>query len=120
MHEMSIVMRLVDIAADHAKRSNAKKVDKVIVQVGELTGAVPSYLEMFYPAVVEGTILDGSELVVETVEALVFCKDCGRTYNPVKEPDMKCPVCTSQKCDVIEGNGILVKCIVIADEEVVA
>ena len=108
MHEMSIVIRFTDIAKDFAVKNNAAKVNKVVLQVGELTGAVPRYLEMFYPAVVEGTLLEGSKLVVETIEASVFCTNCGTTYNPCRT-ELKCPKCQSEQCDVIDGMSMFVK-----------
>lgn len=114
MHEMSIVMRFVDIATEYAVDNHAQKVERVVLQIGELTGAVPHYLEMFYPAVVEGTILEGSELVVETIEASVFCTDCGTTYNPSKT-ELKCPSCQSENCDVIDGQQMFVKEIAIVE-----
>jgi hydrogenase nickel incorporation protein HypA/HybF len=114
MHEMSIVMRFVDIAKEYAIKNNAEKVNKVVLQVGELTGVVPRYLHMFYPVVVEGTILEGSELVVEPVEASVFCIECATTYNPTKT-DLKCPKCHSERCDVIDGKQLFVKEIVIKE-----
>ncbi|HWR22262.1 MAG TPA: hydrogenase maturation nickel metallochaperone HypA [Feifaniaceae bacterium] len=115
MHEMSIVMRLADIAMDYARRNNAKRISRVVVQVGELTGAVPRYLSMFYPAVAEGTLLEGSELVVETIAASVFCTDCGSTYNPTRTPEMKCPECGGESCDTIEGKSMFVKEIAIEE-----
>lgn len=114
MHEMSLVINFVDIAKEYASKANAAKVEKVVLQVGELTGAVPHYLEIFYPAVVEGTILEGSELIIETVEASVFCTDCGTTYNPCKT-DLKCPNCQSEKCDIIDGQRMFVKEIAIVE-----
>lgn len=111
---MSIVMRFVDIATKYAVDNHAQKVERVVLQIGELTGAVPYYLEMFYPAVVEGTILEGSELVVESIEGSVFCTDCGTTYNPSKT-ELKCPSCQGDNGDVIDGQQMFVKEIVIVE-----
>lgn len=108
MHEMSIVLSFVKMAEDFAVKNNAAKVLKVVLQVGELSGIVPQYLEEFYPVVVEGTMLEGSDLVIETIEASVFCTDCATTYNPVKT-DLKCPNCGSKQRDVIEGKGLFIK-----------
>lgn len=112
MHEMGIVMKFVDIAKEYAVNNNAEKVKKVVLQVGELTGVVPRFLQIFYPAVVEGTILEGSELVVEVIEGRVSCTDCGKTYNPSKT-DLKCPNCGSERCDIIDGRRLFVKEIAI-------
>jgi hydrogenase nickel incorporation protein HypA/HybF len=108
MHEMSIVVSFVKTVEEYAVKNNAAKVLKVVLQVGEISGVEPRYLREFYPDVVEGTILEGSELVIEMVEAIVFCTECAATYNPTKT-DMKCPECASEQCDVIDGRGLLIK-----------
>ncbi|MEL7563324.1 MAG: hydrogenase maturation nickel metallochaperone HypA [Dehalobacterium sp.] len=118
MHEMSIVMKFVEIAQEYAVKNNAEKVDKVVLLVGEITGVVPHYLKMFYPVVVEGMILEGSELVIETVEASVFCTDCATTYNPC-HTELICPNCGSERCDVIDGKQLFVKEIAIKNRAAV-
>ena len=107
-------MRFVDIATEFAEKNSAQKVYRVCLQVGELTGVVPRYLEMFCPSVVQGTILEGSELVIDFVEGRVFCTSCGATYNPAKT-SMKYPNCGKERCDVIEGNHLYVTEMAIGD-----
>jgi hydrogenase nickel incorporation protein HypA/HybF len=114
MHEMSIVVSFVKMAEEYAVKNNAEKVLKVVLQLGELSGIEARYLHEFYPDVVEGTMLEGSELVIETIEASVFCTDCATTYNPTKS-DLKCPACGSEKCDVIDGRGLFIKEIAIKE-----
>ena len=108
MHEMSIVVSFVKMAEEYAVKNNAAKVVKVVLQLGEISGIEQRYLHDFYPSVIEGTILEGSELVIETIEASVFCTNCATTYNPTKS-DLKCPACGSEKCDVIDGRGLSIK-----------
>jgi hydrogenase nickel incorporation protein HypA/HybF len=108
MHEMSIVVSFVKMAEEYAVKSNAEKVIKVVLQLGEISGIEPRYINEFYPVVVEGTMLEGSELVIETIAASVFCNGCGTTYNPTKT-DFKCPNCGSEQCDVIDGRGLFIK-----------
>lgn len=112
MHEMGIVVGLVDMAVEHAEKNHATRVHRVVLQVGGISGVVPRYLLEFYPVVVEGTMLEGSELVIEPVEASVFCTKCATTYDPCRT-EMVCPKCGSEECDVIEGRGLMVKEIVI-------
>jgi len=114
MHEMSIVVSFVNMAEDFAVKNNAAKVLKVVLQLGELSGIEPRYLHEFYPVVIEGTMLAGSELVIETIEASVFCTSCAATYNPTKT-DLKCPKCKSEQCDVIDGRGLFIKEIAIEE-----
>jgi len=114
MHEMGIVLSFVEMAEEFAAKNNAAKVLKVVLQLGEISGIEPRYLHEFYPVVIEGTILEGSELVIETIAASVFCTGCGTTYNPTRT-DFKCPDCGSGRCDVIDGRGLFVKEIAIAE-----
>lgn len=108
MHEMSIVVSFVKMTEDFAVKNNAARVVKVVLQLGEISGIEPRYLHEFYPTVIEGTMLEGSELVIETIEASVFCTNCATTYNPTKS-DLKCPACESERCDVIDGRGLYIK-----------
>jgi hydrogenase nickel incorporation protein HypA/HybF len=108
MHEMSLVLKFVEIATEYAKANDASSVKKVVLQIGELSGVVPEYLHMFYPVVVKDTLLENSELEVEMTDALVFCKKCAKSYNPTKS-DGKCPQCGSDECDIIDGMGLFVK-----------
>lgn len=114
MHEMGIVVSLVKMAEEYAIKNKAAKVLKVVLQLGEISGIEARYLSEFYPVVVEGTLLEGSELVIETIEASVFCTDCATTYNPMQS-DLKCPNCGGENCDVIDGRGLFIKEIGIAE-----
>jgi len=108
MHEMGIVVSFVKMAEEYAVRNNAARVLKVVLQLGEISGIEARYLTEFYPVVVEGTMLEGSELVIETIEASVFCTDCATTYNPMHS-DLKCPTCGGEHCDIIDGRGLFIK-----------
>lgn len=108
MHELSIVVRFTDMAADFAKEHHAKEVKQVTLEVGALTGVEPKYLLDYYPDVVRGTILEGSKLVVEEVEGRAFCTECATVYNPL-QTDMKCPSCGSQACNILEGKELILK-----------
>lgn len=108
MHEMGIVVSFVKTAEEYAVKNNAARVLKVVLQLGEISGIESRYLLEFYPVVVEGTMLEGSELLIETIEASVFCTDCGTTYNPTRT-ELKCPDCGGEQCDVIDGRGLFIK-----------
>lgn len=112
MHEMGIVVSFVKMAEEYAVRNDAARVLRVVLELGDISGIEPRYLLEFYPVVVEGTMLEGSELVIEAIEASVFCTDCGTTYNPTRT-DYQCPNCESDNCDVIDGRGLFVKEIAI-------
>jgi hydrogenase nickel incorporation protein HypA/HybF len=115
MHEMGIVVSFVKMAEEYAARNNAASVSRVVLELGEISGIESRYLFEFYPVVVEGTMLEGSELVIETVEASVFCTDCATTYNPTRT-DYRCPNCEGLSCDVIDGRGLFIKEIAVIEQ----
>ena len=45
MHEYSIVQSLLESCEEHAKSNDAKKVTKVVVKIGVLSGVEPELLQ---------------------------------------------------------------------------
>ncbi len=115
MHEMSIVLRVVNIALDFAERSHAESVERVVVQVGEMSGYVPHYLRAYYPAAVKGTLLEGSKLVLETLKAELCCLDCETVYRPEPSKEIRCPHCQSKAFRIDRGTDLFIKEIVIRE-----
>ena len=113
MHEMSVVLRLTGIALKVAEQNCAAVVERVIVQVGEMSGYVPRYLYAYYPAAVRGTLLEGSQLTVETLPARLVCLGCGTDYRPEKTDVIRCPLCKSAAFRIEAGTEVFVKEIVI-------
>lgn len=108
MHELGIVQHFVDLAERYVKEAGENEAAFVTLQVGELTGVVPRYVQMYYPIVVQGTLLAGSELRVELVEAEALCKDCGEIYHYPPQGSC-CPKCGSINREIITGQTLLLK-----------
>ena len=117
MHEMSYILRLANMASETAKANNARSVESVSIQVGEMTGLIPEYLHRYYPKAVEGTILEGSKLEIEYLPVQVRCKNCGSTYHPDRTNEYLCPFCHSAGSELLHGREFLIKNIVIDDDQ---
>lgn len=109
MHEMSYVVRFVNLAIETAKKNDARAVHSITVQVGEMTDIEPYYLRHYYPTAVKDTILEGSVLHVERVPAKILCNECGREYHPSRDNYYLCPDCSSGNGRVLEGRSIELK-----------
>ncbi len=109
MHEMSYVVKFVNDAIDAAVAGDAKKVVSITVSVGEMTGVLPEYLYKYYPDAVRGTILEGSELIVDTVPVKTVCLKCGESYHPVKDNGYTCPHCGDSAGRVIAGRDVVLE-----------
>lgn len=103
MHELSYMARMVNTAISAAHENNIKRIGSMEIAVGEMTGLVPEYLEHYYPAATEGTVLEGSKLIIDFCPVKARCQDCGNEYAPSRENSYKCPACGSVKASILSG-----------------
>ena len=77
MHEMSIAMAVVDqVEQAAAEAGGVTAVTSVRLQVGELAGVVPDALSFCFELACAGTVLEGAELVTESVPGRARCEPC--------------------------------------------
>ena len=119
MHEMGIVLRIVQTAAAFAEENRIDNVRTLTVQIGEASGALPRYVESFFTEVVKDyPALKDCKIHTELVPAKLFCFECGTTWIPEddekSEKDhehevVRCPECGSEKYRFIEGRNVIIK-----------
>ena len=112
MHELGILIAMVHTVEDVIQEEGPGKVEKIVIEVGELSGVVPRYLEECWPAARYKTSMEETELVVEIIPGLVQCRDCGRVFDAV-DSDMSCPDCGSQDMEILSGNDLMIKEILV-------
>ncbi len=115
MHEMSYLVRVISLAAEIAEENGAKKVKKIVVDVGKTSGVMPYYMYKYYPEASKGTIIEGAELVCEEIPVKAFCEECSNEYYPVKENRYLCPHCGGRKARIIEGRDVALRNVEIED-----
>ena len=115
MHEMSYILKMVNMACEIAAENQAKKVRMIEIDVGQTTGVMPYYMSKYYPEAVKGTILEGSELVCNDVPVKAYCEECGNEYYPTRENRYICPNCGGRRAHIIEGKDVVLKNVVIEE-----
>ncbi len=108
MHELGITQSIVEIAERTAKQQRATKILSVTVEVGSLSGVVPEALEFCFEACSKETLLDGSQLLIDRVQARAECCDCGREF-PLEELLACCPDCGSAASTLLSGEELRIK-----------
>ena len=109
MHELGIVFHVMKTIEDVAKEQNLTKVSKVVLEVGEVSTVIPEYLEDCWKwACKRNELFLESSLVHETIEAVTFCEDCGKTYETVKYAKI-CPYCKSENTYLLKGSEVQIK-----------
>jgi hydrogenase nickel incorporation protein HypA/HybF len=106
MHELSIALSIVELAADEAERRGAVRIDAVHLKLGDMSGVSPESLLFSYDLACEGTPLEGSALVIEKVPVMVYCSACSIETNPPSIQSLCCPVCETPTPQVTRGKEI--------------
>ena len=81
MHELGVVFEVVRTVLDFAEKNGVTKIEKVVLQIGELSSMIPKYIEACYPAAVDGTIMEDTKLEIEILPGNVICKSCNLVFN---------------------------------------
>jgi len=105
MHEYSIVQSLIDLAEENAKKNNAKKVTKIEIKVGVLSGVEIPLLETAFNTFKEDTICNDAEFIIISQPVVVKCRNCEQE-NELKKNEYECPNCKSQNLEVLDGEDM--------------
>ncbi len=117
MHELGIVCAVIDTIDKLCVEQDVPYVDTVVLEVGELSGMVPAYIEDCYPAVTYNKErFKDSKLRIDVVEGEAKCQKCGEVFNVVANEGY-CPKCDSFDKDVLSGLDFMIKEIIVPEEE---
>lgn len=94
MHEYHIVEGVVKQILEKAKNSNAKKITKVTLVLGELSGLQEESIRAYFDSLSKENLLEGAELAIKHVKSKLKCKDCGTIFEHERS-DFNCPKCCS-------------------------
>lgn len=108
MHELGICDALLKMVDGIARDEGLACVRKVTVEVGSLSGVVPSYLADCWEAVTDGTPYSDTAFVVETLPGTAQCIDCGEKFTADIEK-LTCPHCGGKKLTPLTGRELTLK-----------
>lgn len=109
MHELGVVFHIIRSVEKAAEENELTEVSKVILELGEVSTVIPEYLtDCWKWASDKNDLVRGASLEVETIPALTFCENCGKTY-PTVEHGKICPYCESEKTWLAQGNEVKIK-----------
>lgn len=112
MHELGVLLQVVKQVEGVARQNKVSHIEKVVLQVGELSSMIPAYMYKLYPMATEGSILAGSELHIDILPANALCKDCRKVFGIVEHQGI-CPYCASPSHEIISGREFMIKEILV-------
>jgi hydrogenase nickel incorporation protein HypA/HybF len=115
MHEMGIAMQIVKIATEAIPEDAGNHpVVRVNLKVGKMTAVVPDSLRFCFEIVTKDTPLSGATLVIEEIQVIATCCDCGHHWT-ITGPAFVCPECNSGQLQIVSGKELDVESIELAD-----
>jgi hydrogenase nickel incorporation protein HypA/HybF len=112
MHELSIVMSIIDIATKQLQGIDATEIEEIELEIGTLSGIEEKSFDFAWNQAVRNTPLQNSIRVVNKIEAVATCIDCMIDFSVENLYDA-CPVCGEHFLNINKGKELKVKSIVV-------
>jgi hydrogenase nickel incorporation protein HypA/HybF len=113
MHELSIVMSIVDIAEQQVRQAGARRVDSIELEIGDLAGIEPAALDFAWEAAVRDTVLATARREINHIPGRARCAECGQTYRLEHHYD-PCPHCGNMLHQLLSGRELRVKALTVS------
>ncbi len=110
MHEMAITQSMVDLVLEEARKGGARKVTRINLVLGELSGVVGDCIELYFGLMSRDTAAEGAVISIKSVPTRVRCRKCAREFD-VKDLDWICPECRSASVELVAGRELFVESI---------
>lgn len=115
MHELSIAMSLVEVAAEKAAELGGVRVQSLRLRLGPLSGVVKEALLFSFDLAAQGTPLEGARLEIEDVPVTVHCPLCGVEQPLPSIQSFHCPICGTPTPDVVQGRELELTALEVQD-----
>ena len=106
MHELGIMMKVLDVAVRVAEENKAKAVTEIDIDLGVMTGVIPMNAQKMFELIAEDTVAAGAVVKFHPIPARFVCRDCGARMTKYK-PDVEffCDSCGSGNLFLEDGAG---------------
>lgn len=109
MHEFALMESIFDIVQKQADLFEFQHIDRIGLEVGELSGAMPDALQFAFDVLKQNTprMNDSTELEITFVKAKAKCVQCKQEYEPETYIAV-CPSCHLAIGQIIDGEQLQV------------
>jgi hydrogenase nickel incorporation protein HypA/HybF len=104
MHELGIARNIVAIVSDAAR---GRKVRRVTLEVGALSGVMTDAIAFCFPVAAAGTVLEGAALDISEIEGKARCAVCATEF-AMPTLYTACP-CGSRRVERLQGEELNIK-----------
>lgn len=106
MHELAICQALIRQVEAVAAQRGATAVQRVVIEVGPLSGVEPPLLARAFTVARAGTCAEHAGLTMEHSPLEIHCRSCGHD-GPAKTNRLICEACGDWRVRVVRGEDLM-------------
>jgi hydrogenase nickel incorporation protein HypA/HybF len=110
MHELAVTQSILNIALRHANLSNAKKVTRLNLVIGQLSSIIDDSVQFYWDMVAANTLAEGAELAFRRIPTEFTCQECQSSF-ATKQDTFSCPKCSSSHIKITAGEEFFLESI---------
>lgn len=108
MHELSLAVEIVQLLEAHAHE--LARIHRITLEIGTLSCVDDRALRTALESALRGTLAEGAEVLIQTIQAQAQCTSCGQHYSPPTRID-PCPACGSFRKNWLAGQEFRLRAI---------
>jgi hydrogenase nickel incorporation protein HypA/HybF len=108
VHELSVCQALLTQVAEIAAGRGASVVERIIIEVGPLSGVEPALLASAFAIMRTGGCAAEAALLIETTTVTIGCINCGAQSQP-KPNRLVCSVCGGFRTRIVAGDELCLR-----------
>jgi hydrogenase nickel incorporation protein HypA/HybF len=116
MHELAICQALLQQVLEVAENRCSKRVKRIKLRIGPLSGVETGLLKSAFPLVAAGTTCEGTIIEIEDIPVRVRCQICGST-SQARSNRLLCTDCGTWRVTLISGDEMLLAAVELLDAE---
>jgi hydrogenase nickel incorporation protein HypA/HybF len=108
MHEFSIIQSMIPQIEEFLAQGNYRKVNRILLEVGVMSGVIQDALEFAYDICSRGTPLEGAVLSIRLIPVIASCEKCFVKFE-IQDYRYMCPQCGGIDLKLLSGNELTIK-----------
>ena len=113
MHELSVVMSIVDIALEQVAKEAATVIEEIELDIGCLSTIEMNAFEFAWQQGVKDTMLEAAVKKINRIKGKGICSDCN-THFAIENLYDACPACGGHLIHIAAGKELRVKSLVVS------
>ena len=113
MHELSVVLSIVDCVQEEVNKHGAVKVNRIELDIGNMASIDWDSFEFAWEPGVRNTVLHHAKKIINKIPAMAVCVDCEHLFEKITLYDA-CPACGKYVHRLKSGKELKIKSLLIS------